>query len=703
MQAKRIRIVISLVVVFGFTLSSSTSVFGGPPPQHATSQDQQFQAMKNNFDTGRQLLLKRGVPFDPDELLHEGWTSKLKATLDGIPEMHETRYETSPLHDVYMADTLYLPEKVQLSGHTLILANYVVFEGKNPVIRGNFDISFFPAKPVTVLDATLSEILRQRPTLLNVKYGGKPSLPPFLLVKDLVKVTPHVITLDTSGPEPQALRPAPPKSATLRTASWIGPPPTLFPVQTCSTGCNTSGDTGTTGTSGTPGGSGPNGLPGGVGPDGTCPSSPNGSDGANGGVGQNGGNGGNGGQGGTGGNAGGINASVTDGDVNQYSFIANGGTGGVGGEGGKGGSGGNAGHGGNGGNSVACGCVLGKGGNGADGGAAGSGGRGADGGPGGTGGNGGTIVVSLPFNSPGATTSSSGGNGGLGGSGGVGGIGGGGGQPGAPGTGATACGSKANDGISLLSGSDGEVGSSGNAGPNGSAGQAGPAPSITFRPAPSGGGGGDVPDPCLNSSSIPLSSGPSGDYNSPDCSPILIDTQGDGFHLTSAQAGVVFDMAGNGHPVQIAWTDSHFQNAFLTLPGADGLVHNGKELFGNFTPQPQSPHPNGFIALSQFDKPENGGNGDGMIDERDAVYARLRLWIDANHDGVCQPEELHRLSELGIYSLALSYTESRRTDPFGNQFRYRAQVNPGDRRDPRDQTPSGDPGRWTYDVFFVTK
>lgn len=186
-------------------------------------------------------------------------------------------------------------------------------------------------------------------------------------------------------------------------------------------------------------------------------------------------------------------------------------------------------------------------------------------------------------------------------------------------------------------------------------------------------------------------------------SPIIIDTEGEGFHLTSADAGVRFDIQGDGDPIQMGWTDSHYHNAFLALPGSDGLVYSGKELFGNFTPQPPSDHPNGFLALAQYDKPENGGNGDGIIDDRDEVFSRLRLWIDENHDGVCQPNELHRLPEFGIYSLALNYVESQRTDRFGNQFRYKARVNPGERRDPRDETPSGDPGRWTYDVFFVAK
>ena len=54
---------------------------------------------------------------------------------------------------------------------------------------------------------------------------------------------------------------------------------------------------------------------------------------------------------------------------------------------------------------------------------------------------------------------------------------------------------------------------------------------------------------------------------------------------------MMFDISGDGVPMQISWTASGADNAFLTLPGADGLVHNGKQLFGNLTPQPASAHP----------------------------------------------------------------------------------------------------------------
>jgi hypothetical protein len=187
--------------------------------------------------------------------------------------------------------------------------------------------------------------------------------------------------------------------------------------------------------------------------------------------------------------------------------------------------------------------------------------------------------------------------------------------------------------------------------------------------------------------------------------PIIIDTDGEGFHLTSAENGVTFDIHGDGQPIRISWTAPCYHNAFLALDrDGSGTITSGKELFGNDTPQPQSATPNGFLALADFDKPLNGGNGDGVIDEHDAVFSKLVLWIDDNHDGISQPSELHGLSEFGIHSLSISYFESRKTDEFGNQFRYKARVNPRkEDRDSRDETVAGEVGRWAYDVFFVTK
>jgi hypothetical protein len=206
------------------------------------------------------------------------------------------------------------------------------------------------------------------------------------------------------------------------------------------------------------------------------------------------------------------------------------------------------------------------------------------------------------------------------------------------------------------------------------------------------------PDP-FGDGFVPVGSNPQ------PCSPIIIDTEGEGFHLTSAAAGVMFDIRGDGHPIKLAWTAPGSHNAFLALDrDGSGKITSGKELFGNFTAQPSSANPNGFLALAEFDKLENGGNGDGVIDEHDMVYTRLRLWIDANHDGISQPEEIHTLPELGVFSLALNYHDSRKEDQYGNQFRFKARVNPHghDKRDEVRRDDTSEVGRNAYDVFFVT-
>jgi len=180
---------------------------------------------------------------------------------------------------------------------------------------------------------------------------------------------------------------------------------------------------------------------------------------------------------------------------------------------------------------------------------------------------------------------------------------------------------------------------------------------------------------------VVIASGPDGGSGGPiacsgnqidptDCnSPILIDHGRGGYQLSGSDDGVSFDIDADGSPDRITWTARNSGIAFLALDrNANGTIDDGSELFGNHTRGGNGfTAPNGFVALASFD-----ANHDAIIDARDAVWPRLLLWTDSNHDGITAPSEVRLIEDAGIDALRLEFDWSGRRDEHGNVYRWRA-------------------------------
>ena len=162
--------------------------------------------------------------------------------------------------------------------------------------------------------------------------------------------------------------------------------------------------------------------------------------------------------------------------------------------------------------------------------------------------------------------------------------------------------------------------------------------------------------------------------------PLVFAIDGGAVALTDLAHGVRSDADGDGQAELIAWTVPGSRVGILALDlNGDGLITTGAEIFGQPVTGPirgrqPMPDENSFVRLAADDRPELGGNGDGTIGPEDAVFSRLRVWVDATHDGVSQPDELIPLAAAGIARIDLTYQLTGGGDGQGNFFRYRGTV-----------------------------
>jgi len=157
------------------------------------------------------------------------------------------------------------------------------------------------------------------------------------------------------------------------------------------------------------------------------------------------------------------------------------------------------------------------------------------------------------------------------------------------------------------------------------------------------------------------------------CSPIVVDVGQDGIELGAAGVGVWFDVDNNGLPNHVQWVRPGGDEAFLAVDrNGNGVVDNGGELFGVGTPMVFEGReaPNGFVGLAQYDLPALGGNDDGYITSADAIWPALRLWRDANADGVSTRDEMFTPGQFGILSFDTIPRANKRYDAAGNVLPY---------------------------------
>jgi hypothetical protein len=138
-------------------------------------------------------------------------------------------------------------------------------------------------------------------------------------------------------------------------------------------------------------------------------------------------------------------------------------------------------------------------------------------------------------------------------------------------------------------------------------------------------------------------------------SPIMIDLNGDGIRTTSYASGsIAFDIDGDGKADRTAWASK--DDGFLAIDSNDnGKIDGVDELFGGMN------RGDGYAKLAELDS-----NGDGLVTASDSAFGQLRVWQDANGNGLTDQGELRSAEAVGVESLALSYVSQDTRDENGN-------------------------------------
>ncbi|MHC1699870.1 MAG: calcium-binding protein [Humidesulfovibrio sp.] len=145
-------------------------------------------------------------------------------------------------------------------------------------------------------------------------------------------------------------------------------------------------------------------------------------------------------------------------------------------------------------------------------------------------------------------------------------------------------------------------------------------------------------------------------------SPIILDLDGNEVRSTAlATSTVHFDLDASGFAERTAWVGAG-DGLLVRDLNADGIINDGRELFGNATVLPNgSVAHQGFQALSALDV-----NGDHVLNTIDAAFQELKVWRDLDGDGQTDAGELSTLAESGITGINTEYVYNGTLDASGN-------------------------------------
>jgi hypothetical protein len=174
--------------------------------------------------------------------------------------------------------------------------------------------------------------------------------------------------------------------------------------------------------------------------------------------------------------------------------------------------------------------------------------------------------------------------------------------------------------------------------------------------------------------------------------PLALDLNNDGITTISANSGIMFDHNNSGIRYGTGWINPN--DGWLALDrNGNGKIDSGRELFGDNTRKLSGGlAAHAYDALKSFDTNNDGKvdavdatgdvDGSGAIDGAetywdidnnqtydanvDKTFADLRVWVDANSNGVTDGGELKTLAALNIVSIGTGKTAVNVADENGN-------------------------------------